>query len=192
MSVKTRIINKHAVEADWQKATNFKPLQGEIIIYDPDTTHTEPRVKIGDGVNYVNDLPFLVKEEDPQFIVYHTTLTTTSSVHDNINIFSNSAVYNITSTTKEKILYIILGSDLTFHGQSITLALNGNTNTTLNSIYWYTPNGFPNTIATISDGSGFNVGQALQLCVKGSGIAGQFEYVRLLNLPYPAAENASF
>lgn len=57
-TIKTRIINKHAVESDWMKATNFTPMQGEIIIYDPDDTYSYSRFKIGDGVSNVNDLPF--------------------------------------------------------------------------------------------------------------------------------------
>ena len=57
-TIKTRIIQKHAVEADWLKATNFIPLKGELIIYDADATYTYPRFKVGDGVTLVNDLPF--------------------------------------------------------------------------------------------------------------------------------------
>lgn len=57
-TIKTRIIQKHAVEADWLKATNFIPLKGELIIYDADATYTYPRFKVGDGVTLVNSLPF--------------------------------------------------------------------------------------------------------------------------------------
>ena len=55
----TRIIHKHAVEADWAKATNFTPMQGEIIVYDIDTKYNYERIKIGDGKTLVNDLPFV-------------------------------------------------------------------------------------------------------------------------------------
>lgn len=57
-TIKTRIINKHAKESDWEKAVNFVPLLGEFIIYDPDETCFGARFKIGDGVSNVNDLPF--------------------------------------------------------------------------------------------------------------------------------------
>lgn len=57
-TIKTRIIHKHAVESDWEKATNFKPLQGEIIVYDIDANYSYQRLKIGDGITLVNDLPF--------------------------------------------------------------------------------------------------------------------------------------
>lgn len=57
-TIKTRIVNKHAKESDWEKAVNFVPLLGEFIIYDPDDTYFRARFKIGDGVSNVNDLPF--------------------------------------------------------------------------------------------------------------------------------------
>ena len=47
---KTRIQQKHAPSTDWAKATNFTPLDGEIIIY----TDLN-RFKIGDGVTKVKD-----------------------------------------------------------------------------------------------------------------------------------------
>ena len=50
---KTRIQQKHAPSTDWAKATNFTPLDGEIIIY----TDLN-RFKIGDGVTKINDLKF--------------------------------------------------------------------------------------------------------------------------------------
>ena len=58
-SIKTRIIHKHDTEANWEKAENFIPLQGEIIIYDKDDTHPYERIKIGDGSTKVNALPFI-------------------------------------------------------------------------------------------------------------------------------------
>ena len=39
---------------NWQKATNFSPLKGEMIIYNGDP----PRLKVGDGTTNVNNLPF--------------------------------------------------------------------------------------------------------------------------------------
>ena len=54
-----RIVNKHDIEANWLKATNFIPMLGETIVYDPDATYPYARQKIGDGVHNVNDLPFV-------------------------------------------------------------------------------------------------------------------------------------
>jgi hypothetical protein len=45
--IKGRIINKHDTEANWNKAVNFAPLLGETIVYDPDSTHSRPRYKVG-------------------------------------------------------------------------------------------------------------------------------------------------
>ena len=53
----TRIIHKHDTEANWLKSS-FTPKQGEMIIYDIDENYDYERVKIGDGVQNVNDLPF--------------------------------------------------------------------------------------------------------------------------------------
>lgn len=59
-----RIINKHDIESNWIKATNFTPMLGELIIYDVDDSHDYERMKIGDGVTNVNDLPFVSTHPD--------------------------------------------------------------------------------------------------------------------------------
>lgn len=59
---KLRIKLKHDTEANWLKATTFKPFKGELIIYDVDSAHSAPRFKVGDGVNVVGDLPFSDKD----------------------------------------------------------------------------------------------------------------------------------
>ena len=64
-----RLQQKHDIEANWIKAVNFIPKAGEIIIYDAETAESAlpdgrtepisyPRVKYGDGVSYVENLPF--------------------------------------------------------------------------------------------------------------------------------------
>ena len=62
--LKVRIQQKHDIEANWIKATNFVPKAGEIIIYDADDIHLQPRIKIGNGIAAVNDLDF-VDSTDP-------------------------------------------------------------------------------------------------------------------------------
>ena len=54
----TRVQNKIDLEKNWEKAT-FIPLAGEFIIYAPDENYTHSRLKIGDGKQKINDLPFL-------------------------------------------------------------------------------------------------------------------------------------
>ena len=56
---KTRHLQKHDIEANWLKAVNFKPMLGEIIVYDKDEKHDFVRTKIGDGETNINDLPFV-------------------------------------------------------------------------------------------------------------------------------------
>lgn len=70
LKLKGRVQNKHKTEAEWYldvyKAAGstelrddpFIPLNGELIIYDPDSVYTERRFKIGDGVTNVVTLSF--------------------------------------------------------------------------------------------------------------------------------------
>lgn len=67
--IKTRIRHKHDLEVNWQKAVNFVPLAGELVIYDKEIDSsgnvTKPeRIKIGDGVNNINDLAFVAPLPD--------------------------------------------------------------------------------------------------------------------------------
>ena len=57
--MKTRVVQKHDTEENWNKATNFIPKKGEVIIYDPDSIHLYSRQKVGDGTKNINELPFL-------------------------------------------------------------------------------------------------------------------------------------
>lgn len=63
-TLRTRLVNKHDIEANWLKATNFTPLQGELIVYDADENCNYERVKMGDGVTNVNELPFISPQAD--------------------------------------------------------------------------------------------------------------------------------
>ena len=58
-TLNTRIQMKIDTEANWNKATNFIPKNGEIIIYAIDATHNYQRVKVGNGTKKVNELPFI-------------------------------------------------------------------------------------------------------------------------------------
>ena len=57
-NIKARITNKHDTEANWALAENFKPLAGEVIVYDVDSNYAYPRFKVGDGKTLVSALPF--------------------------------------------------------------------------------------------------------------------------------------
>ena len=54
-----RIAHKHDTQANWELATSFVPLKGEVIVYDADANNTHARFKIGDGSTTVSNLPFV-------------------------------------------------------------------------------------------------------------------------------------
>lgn len=54
----TRIQHKYDTAENWDKATEFVPLSGELIIYAPDADNPYCRIKIGDGQTTVNNLAF--------------------------------------------------------------------------------------------------------------------------------------
>lgn len=58
-----RLILKHDIESNWNRAETFIPKQGEIIIYDIDDNHSYERFKIGDGETLVGNLPFYLEDE---------------------------------------------------------------------------------------------------------------------------------
>lgn len=57
--IKTRIQLKNDIETNWNKAINFIPKPGEIIIYSADDSHPFSRLKVGDGNTTVTTLPFI-------------------------------------------------------------------------------------------------------------------------------------
>ena len=59
INIKSRVVFKHDIEANWTQAINFVPKKGELILYDPDGNCDYTRIKIGDGSTKVSSLPFL-------------------------------------------------------------------------------------------------------------------------------------
>lgn len=57
-TLQTRIQLKKDTEANWLQS-NLIPFNGEVIIYSPDESHAAPRIKVGDGVTVVSNLPFV-------------------------------------------------------------------------------------------------------------------------------------
>ena len=68
-NMNTRIQHKHDIEANWNKALNFIPKIGEIIVFDIDDKCNYSRFKFGDGVRTINDLEFLL---DTQYILHNS------------------------------------------------------------------------------------------------------------------------
>ena len=60
--INARIKIKHDVDSNWIKAVNFIPAEGELIVYEADNIKKDsevPRLKVGDGINKINNLPFI-------------------------------------------------------------------------------------------------------------------------------------
>lgn len=58
--IKSKIIHKHDTATNWTTAGNngYIPDKGEFIVYDADSSVAYERIKVGDGVTNINDLPF--------------------------------------------------------------------------------------------------------------------------------------
>lgn len=80
MAIKTRIQSKNGTEAEWDLATNFIPLKGEVIIYNTDGENIYPRIKIGDGETPVTQLPFANEEISDAEIDEICSIITISSI----------------------------------------------------------------------------------------------------------------
>ena len=100
-NLKARIINKHDTEANWELAENFKPLAGEVIVYDVDSTHAYPRFKVGDGKTLVNALPFstdvltnYVTEKELASALNETT----SAINKNIATINDEVATHVAAT----------------------------------------------------------------------------------------------
>lgn len=57
--LKARLLMKNDTATNWAKATNFIPKKGEIIVYNVDSNYNYERMKIGDGITKVEELPFV-------------------------------------------------------------------------------------------------------------------------------------
>lgn len=100
-NVKARIINKHDTEANWALAENFKPLAGEVIVYDVDSNHAYPRFKVGDGETLVSALPF--STDVLENYITETELAsalneTTSAINKNIATIDDEVATHVAAT----------------------------------------------------------------------------------------------
>ena len=107
------------------------------------------------------------------------------------SIINCSLLETLTLDITEQLIYVPLKNDLTLQGQKVyfgddTLSESDQTEIT------YSKNGIWTSLSDINDGRGWNNDQVLTLLIKGSGELFKFDYVRLLSVPYPSAEGASF
>lgn len=67
--IKSKVVFKHETEAVWHTSNNGGPVEyipelGEKVLYDPDENYSYTRIKYGDGVNIVANLPFSIEQVD--------------------------------------------------------------------------------------------------------------------------------
>lgn len=92
--LKTRIQMKNDTAANWDKATNFIPLKGELIIY----TDTN-QMKIGDGTNLLADLPFMGGGEETVYI------GDTEPTDENIEVWIDTSVEDVNTMRADAMKY---------------------------------------------------------------------------------------
>lgn len=131
---KGRIQNKHDTEANWNAAVNFKPLAGELIIYDEDNTHSTPRFKVGDGSTLVSDLPFVngsmkFGADSFSYKDYAGNIGTFGPTSINLNNSTYKAVYDTTSIGYKN-LSTDVAYDLNFPTKSGTFAVTSDIDVT--------------------------------------------------------------
>jgi hypothetical protein len=69
---KVKVIHKCETAADWERSS-YVPAEGEIVTYKIDEQHNYERLKLGDGVHAVKDLPFVTDEGFRDFILERPT-----------------------------------------------------------------------------------------------------------------------
>ena len=94
--INTRIKAKRDTTANWNHASGFIPLEGEIIVYidyEVDSEGTKiPAFKVGDGRAYVQDLPFVSDDIRRDLINHinnrdtHVTLSEKEFWNNKVNI----------------------------------------------------------------------------------------------------------
>ena len=96
--INSRLQQKHDIEANWNKAVNFIPLLGELILYDPDETCSCTRFKVGDGIKVAKDLPFVMI--DAMQVIYGTD--TLASL---LNMYMLQIDYDLLAFDTEEIVF---------------------------------------------------------------------------------------
>ena len=144
-----RIVHKHDTEANWNKATNFIPKKGEIIVYDPDSSYTYSRVKVGDGTTKVTSLPF----------IDNAIKTAQTNLSDTVDSVKNNSITGL-SVSGQTITYtkgsgatgtITTQDNNTTYSAGTGLSLSGTTFNHKNSITAATAQGSATKTLTFGD-----------------------------------------
>lgn len=142
-NLKARIVLKHDTAENWAKASGFVPLLSELIVYE---YNDRPyRLKIGNGVDVVGDLPFL-DEILSEYAPINSPVFTgvpkapTLNVEDYDNTDSNNRAQLATCGFVYDLIYYLLGTNVDEDSSSDSAALTlgiydvaSNGNATLNS-----------------------------------------------------------
>ena len=88
-----RFQQKHDTPENWAKATNFKPLEGEFVVYDATNAHGAPRIKVGYNNKKVEELPFFFENFTGTELDTLLTNRIITSVDEYSNIYNNGLGY---------------------------------------------------------------------------------------------------
>ena len=99
-----RIQHLHGTETEWGQNRNkdFIPEAGEIVIYDTDKDHVNPRMKVGDGETKLSALQFTSSDK---VAVDVTTGTATTPTRKEYKIV---ATYDENTTGEDGVITIVL------------------------------------------------------------------------------------
>ena len=97
--INSRLQQKHDIEVNWNKAVNFIPLLGELILYDPDETYNYTRFKVGDGIKVTKDLPFVM-------IDAMQVMNSTDTLASLLNMYMLQIDYDLLAFDIEEIVFI--------------------------------------------------------------------------------------
>lgn len=116
---KARLIQKHETEQGWQLQKDFIPLPGEFAIYDIDEMNMAPRIKIGDGITTIENLPFVIESgKNTEIIQLLVGEDTNKSIRDIANeVFTGQ----IAAAPEEFDTLIEIATWLDKHSQDATL-----------------------------------------------------------------------
>ena len=188
-----RIALKRDVEAIWHGvAQNFVPLDGEMILYKPDSGHNYYRYKIGDGTTTIVNLPFQFDYEkiENEFKPIQGVVISPEASNSYADAFIDTIAqdrYGKITATKKKVgnatITISPGTKLTTGGNFTT---NQSTNETITLNHETTTRSNTTNSETVNYGNTFNVIDTIS-----SDATGHITAVNTKTVTMPAAVDIS-
>lgn len=111
----------HGTSAEWERNSSYVPAQGEIVVYDADSTSIRTRFKIGDGVTVVGNLPFEGVQD--------TAITSASVTINEDGVSTITIPGNITNTDNLLVYHngLLLTKGIEYSISAGSIVLNGYT-----------------------------------------------------------------